>query len=429
MIFLAIFALLLALGTPVLVTLLAATVTGFLTLQQGGDYVALIPQKLFNGVASYNMLALPFFLLAGEIMGRGRLTERLFDLAEILVGWSRGGLAQINTLVCVMFASLTGSAAASMAAVGSLMIPAMTQRGYPKMFVIGLTAAGAMLGPIIPPSIIMIIYGSIMGVNVGAMFAAGVLPGLLIAVLMLLANRHFARVHSFPVSQTRYSLADVRRALRKAALPLLTPIIILGGIFSGLCTPTEASALAVLYSLILTCFVLKTVKLSEVPQLIFNCGTIIGAVFLLVGAAAALSWFLTITEVPATFSEYLATITTNRQALMLILVVLVLAVGTVMDTMGGVLVLCPALVPSLVAAGADPIHVGLVVSIGFAIGAVTPPFGFVLFVASSMSKERPEKIARATLPYLGIQLAALLLIALVPEITLFLPRLMGFIME
>lgn len=429
MIFLAIFALLLALGTPVLVTLLAATVTGFLTLQQGGDYVALIPQKLFNGVASYNMLALPFFLLAGEIMGRGRLTERLFDLAEILVGWSRGGLAQINTLVCVMFASLTGSAAASMAAVGSLMIPAMTQRGYPKMFVIGLTAAGAVLGPIIPPSIIMIIYGSIMGVNVGAMFAAGVLPGLLIAALMLLANRHFARVHSFPVSQTRYSLADVRRALRKAALPLLTPIIILGGIFSGLCTPTEASALAVLYSLILTCFVFKTVKLNEVPQLIFNCGTIIGAVFLLVGAAAALSWFLTITEVPATFSEYLATITTNRRALMLILVVLVLAVGTVMDTMGGVLVLCPALVPPLIAAGADPIHLGIVVSVGFAIGTVTPPFGFVLFVASSMTKEKPEKIARANLPYLGIQLAALLLIALVPEITLFLPRLMGFIMD
>lgn len=429
MIFLAIFALLLALGTPVLVTLLAATVTGFLTLQQGGDYVALIPQKLFNGVASYNMLALPFFLLAGEIMGRGRLTERLFDLAEILVGWSRGGLAQINTLVCVMFASLTGSAAASMAAVGSLMIPAMTQRGYPKMFVIGLTAAGAVLGPIIPPSIIMIIYGSIMGVNVGAMFAAGVLPGLLIAALMLLANRHFARVHSFPVSQTRYSLADVRRALGKAALPLLTPIIILGGIFSGLCTPTEASALAVLYSLILTCFVLKTVKLSEVPQLIFNCGTIIGAVFLLVGAAAALSWFLTITEVPATFSEYLATITTNRQALMLILVVLVLAAGTVMDTMGGVLVLCPALVPPLIAAGADPIHLGIVVSVGFAIGTVTPPFGFVLFVASSMTKEKPEKIARANLPYLGIQVAALLLIALVPEITLFLPRLLGFIMD
>lgn len=429
MIFIAIFILLLALGAPVLITLLAATVTGFLTLHQGGDYVALIPQKLFNGVASYNMLALPFFLLAGEIMGRGRLTERLFDLAEILVGWSRGGLAQINTLVCVMFASLTGSAAASMAAVGSLMIPAMTRRGYPKMFVIGLTAAGAALGPIIPPSIIMIIYGSIMGVNVGAMFAAGVLPGLLIAVLMLFANRHFARVHSFPVSKTRYSLADVRRALRKAALPLLTPVIILGGIFSGLCTPTEASALAVLYSLILTCFVLKTVKLGELPQLIFNCGSVIGAVFLLVGAAAALSWFLTITEVPATFSEYLATITTNRQALMLILVVLVLAAGTVMDTMGGVLVLCPALVPPLIAAGADPIHLGIVVSVGFAIGTVTPPFGFVLFVASSMTKEKPEKIARANLPYLGIQVAALLLIALVPEITLFLPRSMGFIMD
>lgn len=429
MIFVVIFVLLLALGVPVLVTLLAATVTGFLTLGQGGDYVALIPQKLFNGVASYNMLALPFFLLAGEIMGRGRLTERLFDLAEILVGRSRGGLAQINTLVCVMFASLTGSAAASMAAVGSLMVPAMTQRGYPRMFVIGLTAAGAVLGVIIPPSIIMIIYGSIMGVNVGAMFAAGVLPGLLIAALMLLANRHFARVHSFPVSQTRHTPADVRRALRKAALPLLTPLIILGGIFSGLCTPTEASALAVLYSLILTCFVLKTVRLAELPRLIFDCGTVIGAVFLLVGAAAALSWFLTVTEVPATFSEHLAGITTNPRALMLILVVLVLAAGTVMDTMGGVLVLCPTLVPPLIAAGADPIHVGVVVGVGFAIGTVTPPFGFVLFVASSMTREKPEKIAWATLPYLAIQLVALLLIALIPGITLFLPRLLGYIMD
>jgi tripartite ATP-independent transporter DctM subunit len=429
MLFVVIFVLLLAIGAPVLITLLGATITGFLTLPQGGAYVGLIPQKLFNGVASYNMLALPFFLLAGEIMGRGKLTEKLFDLAEILAGWSRGGLAQINTLVCVMFASLTGSAAASMAAVGSLMIPAMTQRGYPKMFVIGLTAAGAVLGPIIPPSIIMIIYGSIMGVNVGAMFAAGVLPGLLIAGLMMIANRYFAQVYSFPKNETRYTLADVRRALAKAALPMMTPVIILGGIFSGLCTPTEASALAVLYSLILTCLVLKTVQLRELPQLIISCGSMIGSVFLLVGAAAALSWFLTITQVPATFSEFLSTVTTNRQALILILTVLVLAAGTVMDTMGGVLVLCPALVPPLIAAGADPIHVGVVVSIGFAIGTVTPPFGFVLFVASSMTKETPESIARANLPFLGIQVAALFVLALVPEITLLLPRLMGFVKD
>lgn len=427
MTFVVIFVLLLALGAPVLVTLFGATIAGFLTLPQGGDYVALIPQKVFNGVASYNMLALPFFLLAGEIMGRGRLTEKLFDLAEILAGWSRGGLAQINTLVCVMFASLTGSAAASMAAVGSLMIPAMTQRGYPKMFVIGLTAAGAVLGPIIPPSIIMIIYGAIMGVNVGAMFAAGVVPGLLMAGLMMIANRYFAVVHAFPRNEKRYTFADVRSALAKAALPMMTPIIILGGIFSGLCTPTEAAALAVLYSLLLTCFVLKTVKLTELPELIINCGTVIGSVFLLVGAAAALSWFLTITRVPASFSEYLATVTTNRHALMLILTVLVLAAGTVMDTMGGVLVLCPALVPPLIAVGADPIHVGMVVSIGFAIGTVTPPFGFVLFVASSMTKETPESIAKANLPFLAIQIGTLFLIALVPDLVLLVPRLMGFV--
>lgn len=297
------------------------------------------------------------------------------------------------------------------------------------MFVVAVTAAGAVLGPIVPPSIIMIIYGSIMGVNIGAMFAGGIVPGLMITVIMLGANRYFAGVYDLPTNRKKYSFRDLRKAFNKAFLPLMTPVIILGGIFSGLFTPTEASAVAVLYSIILTCFVLKTVKLSELPHLIINCGKMIGSVLILVSAAAALSWFLTITRAPMTFGEFLMGVTSNPQALMIILVILVLAAGTILDTMGGVLVLCPAIVPPMIAAGADPIHIGIVVSIGFSIGTVTPPFGFVLYVASSISGEKPEKIAKANLPYLGLQIAALLAIALIPAISLALPRLMGFIMD
>jgi TRAP-type transport system large permease protein len=429
MLFVLAFIVLLMIGAPIVIAMFGATIAGFMTLPGSMDYLGMMPQKLFNGVASYNMLALPFFLLAGEIMGKGRLTEKLIDLAEILAGWSKGGLAQINTIISVMFASLTGSAAASMAAVGSMMIPSMTQRGYPKMFVVAVTAAGAVLGPIVPPSIIMIIYGSIMGVNIGALFAGGIIPGALITIVMMAANRYFAGVHDLPKSNRKYTFVEVRAAFAKAFLPMMTPVIILGGIFSGLFTPTEASAVAVLYSIILTVFVLKTVKLSELPQMIIGCGTTIGSVLLLVSAAAALSWFLTITRVPMSFGEFIMAVTSNTQALMVILVILVLAAGTILDTMGGVLVLCPAIVPPLIAAGADPIHVGIVVSIGFSIGTITPPFGFVLYVASSISGEKPESIARASLPYLGLQIVILLAIALIPAISLALPQGMGFITQ
>ncbi|MGF1736438.1 TRAP transporter large permease [Photobacterium satsumensis] len=410
---------------PVFLCLLFAAQVGFIAADQA-FFLNMLPQRLFAGIDTFTLLALPFFLLAGEIMGKGGITERLAKLANLLVGRMRGGLAQVNTVVSVLFASLTGSAIASTSAVGSMLIPTMTKEGYPKEFSTALTAAGSVIGPIIPPSIIMVIYAFIMNVSVGALFMAGIIPGILFCIVIMAINAYFAKKYAFPKRETTVSRSEIVSTVSQAILPLITPVIIVGGILSGTFSPTEAGAIAVLYSLILCLFVTKTLKLKDLPDLFIKSGITTATVLLVIGSALVFSWILTLSGLPLQLNQFILGISDNPYVLLILFNIVLLIAGMFLDAGAALLILGPTLIPPLVQAGADPIHIAIIACINLSIGVITPPFGVVLFVASSMSDIPVGRIIKAVMPYLIGQLILLGFITYIPEISLFLPRLMGF---
>ncbi len=413
-------------GVPVFLCLLAATQLGFLS---SGHlmFLDLLPQRLFAGINSFTLLALPFFLLAGEIMGKGGITERLAKFANLLVGNMRGGLAQVNTIVSVMFASLTGSAIASTSAIGSMMIPTMEKEGYNKRFATAITAAGSVIGPIIPPSIIMVIYAFIMNVSVGALFMAGIIPGILFCIVIMAINAYYARKLKLPKRETKITWQDVKESVIPAILPMVTPLIIVGGILSGLFSPTEAGAIAVLYSLFLCLFVTKTLKLKDLPEIVIKAGITTATVLLVIGSALVFSWILTLSGLPMKLNGFILGITDNPLILLFLLNVVLLIAGMFLDAGAAILILGPTLIPPLIMAGIDPIHIAIVTCVNLSIGVITPPFGVVLFVAASMTGLKVEQIIKTLMPYLIGQLLILLLLTYIPEISLFLPRVMGFL--
>lgn len=421
----ALFAFLFA-GVPVFVCLLIATQLGFLS--SGQDiFLQMLPQRFFAGINSFTLLALPFFLLAGEIMGKGGITERLANFANLLVGNMRGGLGQVNTVVSVMFASLTGSAIASTSAVGSMMIPTMEKQGYSKEFATAITAAGSVIGPIIPPSIIMVIYAYIMNVSVGALFMAGVVPGVLFCIVIMLINAFYAKKFNLPKRETKLTRKEIKDGTTQAILPMITPIIIVGGILTGLFSPTEAGAIAVLYSLLLCLFVTKTLKWSDLPELVTKAGVTTATVLLVIGSALVFSWILTLSGLPTQLNSFILGITDDPLILLLILNIVLLIAGMFLDAGAAILILGPTLIPPLLMAGVDPIHIAIVTCVNLSIGVITPPFGVVLFVASSMTGLKVEVIIKMVMPYLLGQLFVLGLLTYIPSISLTLPRIMGFL--
>ena len=423
--FLPVFLIFLLIGLPVFFGLLAAP--GLLLYLNGQERdITLLYRNVYNGIDSFPLMAIPFFMLAGELMNKGGITMRLVEFAQALMGHFRGGLAYVNILSSMLFAGMSGSAVADTSALGSMLIPAMEKQGYTRKFAAAITAASSVIGPIIPPSGIMIIYAYVMGESVAALFLAGIVPGILVGVGLMLVVRAMADKYDFPIASRKYTWPERGQASLKAFFPLLTPVIILGGILAGVFTPTEAAAVAVAYALFIGFFVLRTLTLAEIPGILSRAGMISSVVLLLVGAAMAFKTVVSLSHAPEQLASYILSLSDNPLILLFLVNLLLFVVGMFLDAGPAIIILGPILGPIFVDLGVDPIHFAIIMSVNLTVGLATPPMGLVLFVASAVSGERVETIARAILPFLAVEVLVIFLITYVPAISMTIPRLTGF---
>lgn len=418
--------LLMALGTPVVFALLISPAIS-LALDGETQYFPALLARLYNGIDSFPLLAVPFFILAGELMNSGGITAAIVRFAQSLVGHVRGGLAQVNILSSMLFAGISGSAVADASAIGKMLVPAMERAGYTRAFAAAVTAAAAVIGPIIPPSGIMVLYGFVMNVSIGALFAGGVVPGLMIGGGLMLVTRLLARRYQLPAAAPKASWRERGQAFRGAYLALLMPVILLGGMLSGIFTATEGAAVACAYALLVSTLVMRSVDGAELRRIFRNTALQSSVILLLVGAAVTLGWLVTVSGMAEGIARAMLGVTDDIYLLLLLLNVLLLFVGMFLDAGPAILILGPVLAPIFVGMGVDPVHFALVMCVNVTVGLATPPMGLVLFVASSVSGERVENIVRAILPFLAVEVLVIFLITYFPELVLALPRSLGLL--
>ncbi|MEP1964392.1 MAG: TRAP transporter large permease [Tateyamaria sp.] len=484
--FLPLFLLFLLIGLPVFFGLLAAP--GLLLWLNGQEKdITLLYRNVYNGMDSFPLMAIPFFMLAGEMMNKGGITIRLVQFSQALMGHLRGGLAQVNVLSSILFAGLSGSAVADTSALGSMLIPAMEKEGYTRRFAAAITAASSVIGPIIPPSGIMIIYAYVMGESVAALFLAGIVPGIMVGVGLMVMIRLTADHYDLPAAKrvefdgvelkplekwvsfvlvrlniglliwaivpipttsalmqwvtlagavavahalmlalrTQVS-AQFRTICKRAIVPLQTPVLILGGILGGVFTPTEAAAVAVAYAMFVAFFVLRTMSLKDLPNILSRAGLTSAIVLLLVGAAMAFKTVVSLSYAPQILADYILTLSENPLILLFLINLLLFVVGMFLDAGPAIIILGPILAPIFTDLGVDPIHFAIIMSVNLTVGLATPPMGLVLFVAAAVSQEKVETIAKAILPFLAVEVIVIFLITYIPAISMTIPRLTGF---
>ncbi len=424
--FLPLFLVFLLLGLPIVFGLIAAPAILLWMNGQERDIV-LLYRNVYNGMDSFPLMAIPFFMLAGEVMNRSGITLRLVEFAQAMIGHLRGGLAHVNILSSMLFAGLSGSAVADVSALGSMLIPAMEKQGYTRRFAAAVTAASSIIGPIIPPSGIMIIYAYVMGESVAALFLAGIVPGVLIGLSLMLIVRLLADRENLPAATTRATWSERGTASLHAVWPLLTPIIIMGGILGGVFTPTEASAVAAAYAIFIGLFVLRSLKLSDLPDILIRAGMTSAVVLLLVGAAMAFKTVASLSHTPELLASIILGLSDNPLVLLFLINILLFLVGMFLDAGPAIIILGPILGPIFTSLGVDPVHFAIIMAVNLTVGLLTPPMGLVLFVTSSVSGLRVETIARATLPFLLAEIAVIFLITYFPALCLTIPRLAGFV--
>lgn len=420
-----IFIVLLIIGTPVGVALGLAGIIGMFETG-GASFAALGASKLFHGLNIFPFLAMPFFILAGEIMNHTGITSRLMLLAQSLVGHFRGGLAHSNMVASVFFSGITGAATADAAAFGRTLVPEMVKQGYSRPYACAVTAAGSIIGPTIPPSGLMVVYGSLMGVSIGGLFATGILPGILICLVCMAIIAAFARRKNLPKSDDRATLRQILVHFRGSLLALLMPIIILGGIVTGIVTPTEAASIAVAYALFIGVFIYRNLSFKVIFHLLIRTAQITAVIYLIIGAASIFGWWLSINQIPQAIATSISMISDNPNIILLMIIGLLLLVGMIMDINAMLIILAPLLIPLTQQIGMDPLHAGIIFILALNISLMTPPIGACLFVLSSVTGEKLEKISVELTPFLIGQLALLLVFAFFPSITLYIPRLLGY---
>ncbi len=413
----------LAFGMPVGFAIGVAGMIGILDM--GPRFMTMAPDRVFAGLDLFPFLAMPFFILAGEIMNRSGITQGLVKLADSLVGWMRGGMAHSNMVASVMFAGITGSATADAAAFGNTLVPAMEKAGYTRPYACAVTAAGSIIGPTIPPSTLMIIYGSIMGVSIAGLFAAGILPGLLICGICMAVIALTARRKNLPKGDIRPSLGLVFAALREGILAALLPIFILGSILGGFATPTEAAAIAVAYALFVGGVIYRALTWNDLYEIAVRTTRITGVIFLIIASASILGWWMTFNRVPQMIASAMLSISENPDVIIGLILLLLLVIGLVMDINATLIILAPVLAPLTVEIGMDPVHAGIMIILALNISLMTPPVGACLFVLASVTGEKVEAITKELWPFIIAEVLILVLIAFWSDLTLFIPRLLG----
>lgn len=419
------FAACLVVGVPVAFSLGAASILYLLV--RTDIPLVVVPQRMFAGTDAFILMALPLFILAGNLMTAGRLTAQLVGFATALVGHLRGGLAQVNTVHSMIFGGISGSAVADVAAEGPIILPMMKEDGYDMEYASAVTVATSCMGPIIPPSIPMVVYGVVSGTSIGALFLAGVVPGLLIGVVIMVYNHLVVgRYHRPPAGRARrlFSLMEILRTSRTAVPVLLLPVIILVGIVGGVFTPTETAAVAAAYALVVGLAVLRTLRVQDLPRILLDSAILTAAVMILVAMAALFSWIIAAERVPAMIADLFASLSGDRHVFLALVIALLVLFGTVLEPSSAIIILTPVLLPIAVKLGIDPVHFGAVMVIGMVIGLMTPPVGLCLFVVCGLTGLTLERVSRAVLPFVGLMVGILLLVAYVPPLTLWLPRLL-----
>ena len=387
----------------------------------------IVADRMVNGVSSFSLLAIPFFVLSGILMGRGGMARRLIDFANALVGRYPGGLSYVNTLTCMMFGSISGSATAAVSSVGGFMLPEMTRNGYDRDFSVAVTTAAATTGLIIPPSNIMIVYAVACGsVSIAAIFIAGVIPGIVMG-LCIMAVCLIHAIRKGDKGGAKCSRQQIWTAFRRAFLSLFLMVVIIGGILGGIFTATEAAAVAVAYSLILAMAVYREVKWRDLPDILRQTGVTTAVVMLLIAVSSSMSWIMTIANIPQTISSALVAVSENRFVLLLIINLLLLAVGTFMDMTPAVLIFTPIFLPVVRNLGMSDIQFGIMMIANLCIGLCTPPVGSCLFLGCGIGKTSITAVTRPMLPFFGAMLFALLLITFIPALSMWLPDIAGLL--
>ena len=458
------FILLMVLGVPVAVSMVTASLA-YLAVHGGAPDV-IVAQRMIAGVESFPLLAVPFFILAGNLMNIAGVTGRIYAFAVDLVGWMRGGLAQVNIIGSVIFSGMSGTAIADAAGIGTIEIKAMKDHGYPIEVAVGVTAASATLGPIIPPSLPFVIYGMMANVSIGSLFLGGVIPGVLMTVLMMITVTVFAHIKGWG-SDAKFELGRIGRAMIEVAVVLLfpvavyllerfgmaqngaiflalgivlgldyafkfsavmalmTPVILIGGMTLGWFTPTEAAVAAVMWSLFLGIVRYRSMTMKALAKATFDTIETTASVLFIVTAASIFAWLLTVSQAASTLSTFIFSITDNKYVFLVLVNLLMLFVGCFLDTIAAITILVPILLPIVLKLGIDPVHFGLIMTLNLMIGLLHPPLGMVLFVLSRVANLSVERTTMAILPWLIPLFAALLAITFIPDITLWLPRYMG----
>lgn len=460
------FLVLMLIGVPVGVSMAVASVAYLLVYNVAPDLIA--AQRMIAGVESFPLLAVPFFILAGNLMNIAGVTGRIYSFALALVGWMKGGLAQVNIIGSVIFSGMSGTALGDAAGIGTIEIKAMRDHGYPVEAAVGVTAASSTLGPIFPPSLPFVIYGMMANVSIGALFMAGIVPGVVMTLLMMIAVAFFAYKHGWG-SDTPFSLAKLGEASLEilvvalfpfavyllastglsiniavlialvalvtldwyfdfsAVMALMTPIILIGGMTMGWFTPTEAAMAAVIWSLFLGLVRYRTMTIRTLTKASFDTIETTASVLFIVTAASIFAWLLTVSQAATVFSNFIFALTDNKWVFLILVNILMLVVGCFLDTIAAITILVPILLPVATRYGVDPVHFGLIMTLNLMIGLLHPPLGMVLFVLSRVAKLSVERTTMAILPWLVPLLLALLLITFVPAITLWLPQQVGLI--
>ncbi|WP_373236373.1 TRAP transporter large permease [Cohaesibacter celericrescens] len=384
-----------------------------------------ISQQLIAGTDSFPIMAIPLFILAGDLMGAGGVSRRILDVANIFFGRVTGGLAIVTVVVCMFFAAVSGSGPATVAAVGSMVIPTMLAKGYSKSFTLALVATAGSIGVIIPPSIPMVIFGVATGTSISSMFMAGVLPGFLIGFALIGWSYYYARKHGIAGEDTQFERHAACRLLWEAKWALLNPVIILGGIYAGVFTPTEAAAVAAVYALLCGVVFYREINVEQLFKTVARSCSTTGTTMVILGCATAFAKILTIEQIPIQVADLMVSISDNPIIILLIINVMLLFVGCVMDTTPAILVLSPILFPVAVAMGVDPIHFGIIMVVNLAIGFITPPLGINLFVAARVGNAPLGTVIRGIIPFITIMIILLLIISYVPPVSIGIFDLLG----
>jgi tripartite ATP-independent transporter DctM subunit len=401
-----------------------------LALLAMGDLPAFVAtaHKIATGIDSFTLLAIPFFILSGLLMGQGGIARRLINFANVLVGRFRGGLAFVNVLTCMLFGSISGSAAAAVSAIGGFMIPLMNKMGYHRDFNASVTITASTTGMLIPPSNIMIVYSLATGgfVSIAALFMGGYLPGILVGLGLMAVSWWISVKNNYGKGET-FAFKEAVTSFLRAIPPLLLVIIVIGGILIGWFTPTEASAIAVLYALLLAVFVYREVKIKDLPNIFLQCGVTTSVVFMLIGTSMAMSWVLASENVPQNISAGLMSFTGNKIVVLLIINAILLVVGCFMDMTPAILIFTPIFLPVVQKFGVHPLHFGIIMIMNLNIGLCTPPVGTCLFLGCSIAGTTVTKVIRHILPFFTSMIITLLITIYVPQITMWLPEKLGLV--